>query len=56
MKEGDINTKYFHSVASERKKSNRIVKLKKEDGEVVEKEEAMKEVERACAPMCGFGN
>jgi hypothetical protein len=44
MKGGDRNTKYFHSYASERKKLNRITKLKKEDGGVVEEEEAMREV------------
>jgi hypothetical protein len=44
MKEGDRNTKYFHTVASERKKLNKIVKLKREDGVVVEEQEAMKEV------------
>jgi hypothetical protein len=36
MKGGDRNTKYFHTVASERKNRNRITKLKKEDGSVVE--------------------
>jgi hypothetical protein len=36
MKGGDRNTKYFHTVASERKKRNRNTKLKKEDGSVVE--------------------
>jgi hypothetical protein len=44
MKGGDKNTKYFHSHASDRKRINRIKKLKKESGEVVEEEEAMKEV------------
>jgi hypothetical protein len=45
MKGGDRNTKYFHSVATERRKSNRIKKLRREDGGVVEEEEeAMKEV------------
>jgi hypothetical protein len=44
MKGGDRNSKYFHSVASERKKMNKIKRLRKEDGSVVEEEEAMKEV------------
>jgi hypothetical protein len=44
MKDGDRNTKYFHSFASERKKRNRLNKLKTEEGGVVEEEEAMKEV------------
>jgi hypothetical protein len=44
MKEGDRNTKYFHTVASERRMMNKIIFLKKEDGGVVEDEEAMKEV------------
>ena len=43
LREGDRNTKYFHTFASERKKMNRINKLK-EDGGVVEAQEAMKEV------------
>jgi hypothetical protein len=44
MKGGDRNTKYFHSFASERRRMNRITKLKTEEGGVVEEEEAMKEV------------
>jgi hypothetical protein len=45
MKGGDRNTKYFHSVATERRKMNRIKKLRREDNIVVEEEkEAMKEV------------
>jgi hypothetical protein len=44
MKGGDRYTKYFHSIASERRKTNRIKNLKREDGGVVEEEEAMKEV------------
>jgi hypothetical protein len=43
MKGGDRNTKYFHSVATERRKMNHIKKLRREDNVVVE-EEAMKEV------------
>jgi hypothetical protein len=41
---GDRNTKFFYSYASERKKVNRITKLRKEDGGVAEEEEAMREV------------
>jgi hypothetical protein len=44
MKEGDRNTKYFHSVASERRRVNKIKKLRREDGSVVEEEGAKKEV------------
>ena len=44
MKGGDRNTKFFHSVASERKKNNHIERLKREDGGVVVEEEAKKEV------------
>jgi hypothetical protein len=44
MKQGDRNTKFFHSAASERKRKNRLKGLKKEDGSVVEDEEAMKDV------------
>jgi hypothetical protein len=43
MKNGVRNTKYFHSVASERRKKNHIKKLRREDGVVVEEEEAMRE-------------
>jgi hypothetical protein len=43
MKEGDRKKK-FHSAASERKGLNRIKKLKKDDGSVVEGEEEKKEV------------
>jgi hypothetical protein len=45
MKGGDRNTKYFHSVATERRRTNRIKMLKGANGVVVEEEEAMKEVE-----------
>ncbi|XP_071674413.1 uncharacterized protein [Lolium perenne] len=44
LRNGDRNTKFFHTFTSERKKMNRIMKLKREDGGVVEEEEAMKEV------------
>ena len=44
MKGGDRNTKFFHTVATKRKKMNKIKRLKKEDGGVVEEQEAMKEV------------
>jgi hypothetical protein len=44
MKGGYRNTKYFHSFASERKKINHITKLRREDGGVVEEEEAMRDV------------
>jgi mannosylglycoprotein endo-beta-mannosidase len=32
LKEGDRNTKFFHSVASGRKKKNRIKVVRREDG------------------------
>jgi hypothetical protein len=44
MKGGDQNSKYFHTVATERKKMNKIKRLRREDGSVVEEEEAMREV------------
>jgi hypothetical protein len=44
MKGGDRNSKYFHTVATERKKMNKIKRLRREDGSVVEEEEAMREV------------
>jgi hypothetical protein len=43
MKDGDQNTKFFHSAASERRRMNRIKRLRKDDGSVVE-EGAMREV------------
>uniref|UniRef100_A0ACD5VK05 Uncharacterized protein n=1 Tax=Avena sativa TaxID=4498 RepID=A0ACD5VK05_AVESA len=43
LKGGDRNTKFFHSFASERKRMNRVKRLRRDDGVVVE-EEAMKEV------------
>ncbi|XP_073363561.1 uncharacterized protein [Aegilops tauschii subsp. strangulata] len=44
MKGGDRNTKFFHAAATERRKRNRIRRLRKEDGSVVDKVEEMKEV------------
>lgn len=38
LKNGDRNTKFNHAFASERRKRNRIKKLVKEDGGVVEEE------------------
>jgi hypothetical protein len=35
LKNGDRNTKYFHQFASDRRKTSRICRLVKEDGEVV---------------------
>jgi hypothetical protein len=42
LSQGDRNTSYFHSFASERKKKNTITKLKRDDGVVVEGEEGLK--------------
>lgn len=42
LEKGDRNTDFFHSYASERKKTNTITKLKKDDGGVVEGEEGLK--------------
>ncbi|XP_073355407.1 uncharacterized protein [Aegilops tauschii subsp. strangulata] len=44
MKRGDRNTKFFHAAASERRRRNRIRKLRKEDGTIVDKEDDMKAV------------
>lgn len=44
MKWGDRNTNFFHAAASERRRKNIIRRLKKDDGNVVEKIEEMKEV------------
>ena len=38
LEKGDKNTKFFHSWCSERRRRNRIGKLKKEDGGWVEDE------------------
>lgn len=40
----DKNTKFFHAAALERKRKNRIKRLRKEDGSVVQEGEAMMEV------------
>lgn len=42
LTQGDRNTKFFQAYASERKKKNAILKLKREDGVVVEDEEGIK--------------
>jgi hypothetical protein len=39
LKFGDRNTGYFHAVASERRKTNMIRRLRREEGGVVESEE-----------------
>lgn len=42
LQKGDRNTSFFHATCSERKRSNRIGRLKKEDGSWVESEEEKK--------------
>lgn len=44
MKGGDRNTKFFHAAASERRRRNKIKRLRRDDGSVTEKVEEMKEV------------
>jgi hypothetical protein len=44
MHEGDRNTKFFHSMATGRKKKNKIKELRREDGVVVKEEEELQEV------------
>lgn len=41
LQKGDRNTDFYHSFVSDRKKKNRIKKLKNEQGGVVEKDEQM---------------
>jgi hypothetical protein len=41
LKYGDQNTSYFHAFSSERKEMNRIKKLRREDGGVVENGEEL---------------
>lgn len=41
MEKGDKNTPYFQAYASARKKTNRLNKLKKDNGEVVQEEAEM---------------
>jgi hypothetical protein len=41
LKDGDRNTGFFHAYASERKKVNRIRRLKREGGGVVESKEEL---------------
>jgi hypothetical protein len=41
LKNGDRNTSFFHAHASERRRVNKIKKLKREGGGVVEREEEL---------------
>ena len=41
LMKGDRNTKFFQAYASERRRKNIITRLRKEDGSVVEGEEAL---------------
>jgi hypothetical protein len=43
LKHGDRNTRFFHSCCSERKRRNRITKLKKENGDIIERQEELKQ-------------
>ena len=44
LKEGDRNTSYFHGVASKRRRNNRILKIKDEDGRWKESKEEIEQV------------
>lgn len=44
LSEGDKNTKFFHSHASERRRVNKIKSLKNEDGRVVKSEREISRV------------
>jgi hypothetical protein len=43
LKHGDRNTRFFHSCCSERKRRNRIIKLKTENGDTIERQEELKQ-------------
>jgi hypothetical protein len=47
LQNGDSNTKFFHAMASMRKKSNKIWKLQAESGEVVDRQEELRSVAKA---------
>jgi hypothetical protein len=44
LQHGDRNTKFFHKYASERRRTNKIRKLIKDDGDVVEETGAIQEL------------
>lgn len=46
LRDGDRNTKYFHAVASSRKRQNSVKKLRKEDDTYAETQEEICEVAR----------
>jgi predicted XRE-type DNA-binding protein len=43
LKHGDRNTRFFHTCCSERKRRNRITNLKKENNEIIEGQEELKQ-------------
>ena len=43
LRDGDRNTKFFHKATIQHRQCNRIVRLKKEDGSVVEKQKEIEE-------------
>lgn len=44
LKDGDLNTKFFHALATCRAKVNRVVSLQREDGSVAEDQSHVKSV------------
>jgi hypothetical protein len=61
LSQGDRNTSYFHSFASERKKKNTIKRLRRDDGIVVEGKEGLKALitnyfSSLFTPMTGSAN
>lgn len=52
LKDGDINTKFFHAMASQRKQRNAILSLTNEDGHIVKDQEGICGLAGSISPLC----